>query len=320
MIASQLQLITQLGAILLGVTVALTGFSRQGEEEDKTLHYSRKRLRTAILVALAGFVVTSTVTFTPKGYDGVVLDLGAGILEQELATGVNLVVPIVQHVSNVNVQTQIYRHNNPDVWQHTADTQEIRVPVAINWRTGNASFVSENISGGPLTIIEPALLRALRTAIGSYSLEQIAPKQTEISERIFNEIAPQLALHGIIIEYVAIEDTIPKAGILTAIEEERIAERQKLTAEHQRDIAATRADEIRNAAAGEADAMITVANAERQRQEMLGMTAEEYVLFVKWNGAYPQVVAGDSGLILNIPNSAPAVAQPSTLPTVPAEE
>jgi len=311
-------------AILAGVGIALTGLSRpmtqnpENEVDEPVRRFALRRSRVLFGLAATGILVvlTALLPFTPRGYNGVVFDMNGGILEQELKPGINVVIPFRQYVTNVNVQTQVFRHSDENVWQHTMDTQEIRVPIAINYSVSDASYVYSELANGPATVIQPAVLRALRTAIGRYSLEQIAPNQNQIAELIETEIGPQLLRNGVMIEFVAIEDTIPKAGILAAIEEERIANRQILTAEHRVEIAVFAAEEKRTAAKGEADALVTVALAERQRQELLGMSSDEYVLFTRWNGAYPQVLMGEGGgLILDIPAFASSSPTTTTIPT-----
>lgn len=307
----QVSLMAFMGVV--SAVYALLGLERRPvdvEEPEPGWTYRAGYWKRVVAVAASGVALVAGLAFVPRGYAGVVFDANNGVLETELQPGLNFVVPFKQIVTNVNTQIQIYRHIgvNPltgeKVFQHTQDTQEIQVPIAVNYRVDPeyADYVYSELAGGAFTIIEPALLRALRTAIGSYSLEDIAPNQVAITTLIEDEIRPQLALHGITIEYVAIEDTIAKPGIIDAIETERIAERNKLTAIHNRDIAITNAEAAVATATGEAESISVIAKAEQDRQSRLNMTPSEYVWYTRWNGQVPSVIAGDSGgFIFDIP-------------------
>lgn len=327
-IIANLHILSMVGAVAVGGLVALTGFQRQIvetaendlEDPERVWTYRRSRIKAAgavggILVALTSFCV-----FTPKGYEGVIIDLANGVQEQELSGGqLNFVFPLKQFVTNVNTQVQVYRFNDPKVFQHTKDTQEINVFVAVNYTVTNPSYFIENVAGGVETILKPALLRSLRTKIGSYNVEQVAPNQTAISVALEREIASQSEGKGISVDFVAIEDIIPSRAFIAAIEEERIAARRELTAVHEKNIAITKADEARETAAGVADARIKIAEAERQQMLALGMSPAEFVWYTVWNGSLPTVVGSD-GLILELPelpeqsSVAPPVAPTTTVP------
>ena len=252
----------------------------------------------AVLIGAA-----ATIAVVPRGYEGVVYDLNGGIVSESLSEGLHLVPPIKQHVTNINIQVGVYVHNNEDVWQHTKDTQEIRIPIAVNWRVSDAAYVYQYVQGDPeATIVEPALLRSLRSVIGQFELEKVSENQALINELIAELMTPQLEAHGLEVVFVAIEDTIAKADILKAIEDEKIAERNKLTAEHNRDIAFIDAEGVVYAATGEADARVLNAEARQQEQRLLGMSSVEYVWYTTWSGILPQVILGtDADFIVNLP-------------------
>lgn len=307
-IVENLQVLTIALAGLAVLVSPIFGLKRvQIDDEESSVTFNKRKALRPLSVALVGLLAATVVSFTPRGYDGVVFSASEGVLEDELRDGLHFRLP-GSVVMNVNTQVQVYRHNNESVFQHTLDTQEIRVPVAVNYRAGNASYVYEELAGGPATIIEPAVLRALRTVIGQYSLEQIAANQSVINSQIEDAIRPQLESHGLIIDFVAIEDTIGKTGIMEAIEQERIAERNKITAAHNREIAAIDADAVIETARGQAESIVRVADAERQRLNDLGMTPTEFIWYVRDNLVLPQVFTGSgTDFILPIPElGAPA--------------
>lgn len=314
-IITHLQVVTMAVALLITGVFALAGFRRvtttdltapeRGLEADSTSWaYKSGHWKKVTGLGSTLLVLAATWAFVPRGYEGVVFDATEnGVLEQELSQGLHAVVPFKQIVANVDTRIQAYTHNDEKVFQHTFDTQEIRIPITVNYQISDASYVYGEIAGGPATLIQPLALRSLRTAIGQYELEAVAAHQAEINTVIELELQAQLADQGIAIQFVSILDTIPQRGIIAAIEEEKVAERKKLTAEHNRDIAFTNAEAAVFTAEGEGKAMERIALAEQARQTALGMSPSEYIWYNTWNGALPSVIADASQFILPLPDS-----------------
>jgi hypothetical protein len=268
-VATNLQGLLQAAALLTVGVGALYGFTRTPlEDGGSTVGYSLGKATRPILVGVAGLLVVSTVAFTPRGYAGVVFDMGAGVLAEERREGVSLTIPVWQHLSNVNVQIQVLRLDDPEVFQHTADTQEIRVPTAINWRVqfDQADYVYRDLNNDPLRIVVGASNRALRVEVGSLEFEAISANQNSMATSMEVVLGGLLAPHGIDIILAAIEDTVAKPGIIAAIEAEKVAARNKITAAHERDIVeiqaqgkAFEAEGIRHLGFAEADVAAALA-------------------------------------------------------------
>lgn len=301
-------------ALLMSGMYMLTGFERQKDENGETFRvYQSGRWKRNLIVAGVFILLSGTLAFVPKGYAGVIYDWDGGINQQELHEGLNFVFPIKQHVTNVNTQVTVYVHNDETVFQHTKDFHEIRVPIAVNYRiiSSEAAFVLQNIRGDiEKTIIEPAVLRSLRTEIGQVILDELAQKVAEVAENIQATIAPQALAHGIEIVYVSIEDTVVNKEFIKSVNDERISERAIITALNNVEVAINEAEEVFQRADGQARANERLADAEKYaitaRAAALSFSTDEYLLWLRlqtWNGQLPDVLlgTGESEFIVNLP-------------------
>lgn len=314
-INTQMHLLQMAAAVLVTGAFALSGLRRtvDAETEETAWAYRLGHLRKTIVLGAISVALMASLPYTPKGYDGVVISLASGIQDEEVGGGrVNFVWPLLEHVTNVNTKIQTFTHNDENVYQHTADTQEIRIPISVNYQVTDASYVLEEVQGGPVPLVQNLTLRSLRDEIGDYSLENVAPNQAEINVAIEDTLNVDLKSQGIQAVFVSIIDTIPRPGILEAIEAEKIAERQKITAEHNLDIAKTNADAAAETADGEGRAVERLAAAREREQAALGLSPSEYIWFKTWNGQLPTVIGEASEFILPIPET--------TSPTSPETE
>lgn len=295
------------GAVIVSAVYALTGFERvEAEDGENDIRYQPGRWKRNL--ALAGILIglTATVAFVPRGYVGVVYDWDGGIQQDERPEGLNFVFPFKQHVTNVDVRVKAWVFNNPEVYVHTFDFHEIRVPFAINYRIkpSEAAFVLQNVAGEPAeTILSHAALNSLRTEVGKVKLDVLAQNVAKIAEDVANTILPQAERNGLELQYVAIEDSVIDKPYVQAVQAERISEREIRTAKNNADAALEKAKEKVNLAEGEAAAIERLAQAREAEQARLGLTPTEYVWYSKWDGVLPQtLLGGNADFIVNLPN------------------
>jgi regulator of protease activity HflC (stomatin/prohibitin superfamily) len=115
-------------------------------------------------------------------------------------------------------------------------------------------------------------------------------------------IAPQAELNGLLVQYVAIEDSVIDKAYIQAVRDERISERAIRTAQNNALAAEHKADEAINLAEGQAGAINLLAQAREDERLRIGLTPTEYVWWTTWNGSLPTTLIGDTGeFIVNLP-------------------
>lgn len=301
-----LQAVLMVAAAIGGGIYALTGFTRETDDEGLTrFAYTEGRWKKNMAVTACSVALMASIAIVPKGYAGVIYDLNGGIVQAELNEGLNFVVPFKQHVTNVKTQVQAWVHNNENVFVHTADFHEIRVPFAINYRVqkDEAARMLQTVSGDPAeTILQHAALQSLRTEIGRVKLDNLASEVTDIAIAIQETITPQAEAYGLEVVYVAVEDAIVNKDFIAAVNAERISEREIITAENRVEIAENDAAARVEAAKGEALAIAEIAAAREEEQTRLGLSPTEYVWFTRWDGILPSTFMGDAAeFIVDLP-------------------
>ena len=313
MILGNLQTILIGLAVLATSIYALTGFTSEptGTNDDKRIVYKAGRWKRNLIVGFILVTLAATVAIVPRGYAGVVYDWDGGIQQEELGEGLNIVFPFKQHVTNVDVRVKVWVHNEDNVYVHTLDFHEIRVPFAVNYRIKaiDAALVLQNVSGDPAeTILRHAALLSLRTEVGKIRLDELAQSVSDIALAIQATITPQAERHGLEIVYVSIEDSVVNAQFISAVNQERISERNIITAKNQVEVAINQAKEVRERAKGDGDALTTIGEGEAGAidaiADALGFTQAEYLLWLRlteWDGVLPQTVLGETDVIVSLP-------------------
>lgn len=233
-IMTNLQTVFMAGAALLGGIYMLTGFERQPTEDGETqIRYQDGRMWRNIAVCGLLVGLAATAAFVPKGYVGVVYDWNGGIQQEERPEGLNFVFPFKQHVTNVDTRVKAWTFNDENVYVHTQDFHEIRVPFTINYRINpsEAAHVLQTVSGDPAeTILSHAALNSVRTEVGSVVLDKLAQEVSTVAQAVEATIRPQAEANGLLVQYVAIEDTVVDQAYTQAVRDERISERNIRTA------------------------------------------------------------------------------------------
>lgn len=298
-----------MGAALLSVGVAaLFGFTRTGElEGDKILLYDKRKALRPVSVALMALLVSATVAFVPRGYVGVIYDWSGGIQQEERPEGLNFMIPFKQHVTNVDTRVKAWTFNDENVYVHTEDFHEIRVPFTINYRINpdEAAHVLQSVSGDPAeTILSHAALNSVRTEVGSIVLDKLAQEVSSVAVAVEKEISPQAERNGLLVQFVAIEDTVVDGAYTQAVRDERISERNIRTAANNVKVAENEAQAVVERADGDAQAIERLAQARQDEQARLGLTPTEYVWYQNWDGVLPVTLLGTDAadLLLDVPN------------------
>jgi regulator of protease activity HflC (stomatin/prohibitin superfamily) len=293
-----------MGAVVLGSSiVAVRGFYRfDGDDGERSTGYETRHAKRAAIVFGVGMLLAATLAYVPAGFRGVVMSAGTGVQAEERDMGLAIVLPFWQRVHNVDVRTQVYEYES---FVQTKDLQEVTLPIAINYSVfpdGAAELFEEVGHDYVTTIIAPAALQASTEAAGKIIAESIAQSRAELAANIADIIRPQLARHGIGVEFVSVKDAVFDGEFLAAVKAKVIATQR---AEESARLVVVAENEARQAVAtadGEARAVEINAAAKQAEQSLLGMSATEYVWFKTWNGELPETWLGsDSEVIIQLP-------------------
>ena len=234
----------------------------------------------AIIAAFTALIVAvASVFVVPAGEVAVITTLGK-VSEAPRFPGLNLKAPFVQSVHFFNVRTQV----RPEEFSSlTKDLQVIEATATIKYavKQSEAPRVYSTISTGNegiyARIIQPSLLKSLKSVFSKYELVEIATDWNTISSIVETSVAKELEKF----DYVEVKG-LDLTGLKiaeeyrSAIEQKQIAEQRLLKAETE----------------------VKIAEQEAIKFETLNKGLNERVLYKlfldKWDGQ-TQVVPGLSG-------------------------
>ena len=245
------------------------------------------------LALLAGFVIllSQVVFIVPAGNVAVVTTLGK-VTGAPRVPGANFKAPLLQAISLFDVRTQV----RPEQFSTlTKDLQVIQATATVKYamKPNEAGRIYETIATDNQQIyprvIQPSLLKALKSVFSQYELVTIATEWNSISEIVQEKVAEELRKF----DYVNVQG-LDLTGLQIA-EEYRAAIEQKQIAEQQLLRAQTE---------------VKIAEQEAKRYQTLNSSLDNQVLYKlfldKWDGqtsvvpALPGAAGGSAqGVIVN---------------------
>ena len=233
-----------------------------------------------VALVLAGLLLLGQALFVvPAGEVAVITTLGkvSGVPRQP---GLNVKAPLVQQVWPFSIRTQVRPENFATL---TKDLQVIQATATIKYalRPDEAGRVYSTIASSDRDvyprIIQPSLLKALKSVFSQYELVTIASEWNDISSLVASTVAEELDQFDYV-KVVGLDLTGLEIGqeYRAAIEQKQIAEQQLLRAQTE----------------------VKIAEQEALRYDTLNESLDDQVLYKlfldKWDGQ-TQVVPGLPG-------------------------
>ena len=233
-----------------------------------------------VALVLAGLLLLGQALFVvPAGEVAVITTLGkvSGVPRQP---GLNVKAPLVQQVWPFSIRTQVRPENFATL---TKDLQVIQATATIKYalRPDEAGRVYSTIASSDRDvyprIIQPSLLKALKSVFSQYELVTIASEWNDISALVASTVAEELDQFDYV-KVVGLDLTGLEIGqeYRAAIEQKQIAEQQLLRAQTE----------------------VKIAEQEALRYDTLNKSLDDQVLYKlfldKWDGQ-TQVVPGLPG-------------------------
>jgi len=216
-----------------------------------------------------------------------------------LEEGLHLRIPIMQQVTEINVQIQ---KGEGDGDAASRDLQQVHAKIALNYHLIPSRVAETYQAIGDLNsvgdrIIIPAVQEATKATTAKYTAEELISKRPEVRDQISQFMRDRLLRHGIQIDEFSIVNFRFSESFNQAIEAKTTAEQLKLKAE--RDLERIRVEAEQKIASAKAEAE----SLRLQKQEItpdllkLREIENQRVALEKWDGRLPQVTGGSVPLI-----------------------
>lgn len=233
-----------------------------------------------VLAILLLIVVFGSFTTVNSGYVGVVTTLGK--VTGEMQPGFHLKEPILQQVTQMNVQVQ---KDQTDETAATNDLQDVTSTVALNYHLDHAQVdnVFVNLSADYADrIIAPTISEAVKSVTSNYTASELVTKRADVSTQVENQLLAKLQPHGIIVDNFSIVNFAFSPQFSAAIESKQAAQQSAEQAQFTLQEAQLKAQ------------------ANQVQQAALTPEILEQQAIAKWNGVMPTTTATGS-TVFNIP-------------------
>jgi regulator of protease activity HflC (stomatin/prohibitin superfamily) len=145
--------------------------------------------------------------------------------------------------------------------------------------------------------VKQAIRQALQEVIGNEEIAAvIGPKKAEAVNQTQQLLSQRLSQYGIVVKQFTINELRAPQAVIDAINQKNVMQQQALTAQNelQKNQFQAQGDSIK--AAGQAKAILAVAEAQSKANELLSRSVTtnlvQYEMAKKWDGKMPQVSSG----------------------------
>lgn len=255
----------------------------------------------SLLIAVAAVVVGAFGAFftVGPGEAGVVFDRGEGVQNHTYGEGLHLKVPYWQdaHVFTTRVQKRQRKTSAA-----SNDLQEVTTRITLNYHLSRDEVHDIYRKVGPdykSRIIDPAIEEVLKAVTAKYDATALIQNRSSAKKEIDQKLEKRLERNHITVDEVSIEDFQFTEQFDKAIENKEIARQEALEEENRLEAVKMRAEQRREEAKGEADAIATI-------QEQLAESPEyvQWYMVDRWNGQTQTIVPlvqGGSGTLAEVP-------------------
>ena len=310
------------------------------------INRSASRIFLVIVLAVVAIgLISSTIIFVPPDETGVVVSriTSGGYRPEPLQSGLHFVVPLLENVEKYSKAKQTYtmsaapsegqRSGDDSIRARTKDGQEVFIDASVIYSINPANVVNLHITWQKRygeELVRPLVRGIIRDAASQYGIEEIvSSKRGELESIVNEELTTKMAENDLIMVDFVLRDIHFSTDYATAVEQKQIAEQQALQAEfvvqskkqeaeQARQIAQGQADAVVIASKGDAEARLINAEAEAKANELIAASLRdnpELLTYQYITRLAPSIntilVPSDNPYILPIPGSTTPVPAPT---------
>jgi regulator of protease activity HflC (stomatin/prohibitin superfamily) len=302
----------------------------------------------ALLLAIIMTTVSSGLVFIQPEYRGVVISAVApgGYREQALEPGLHWIIPFFENVITYPIFKQTYTMSiapaegqvsgDDSIFARTADGQEVLVDASVIYNIEPSQIVQVHIDWQNRysnDLVRPLARGVVRDVVSQFGVEEVySTQRTGMTGQIEDELRLRLADNGLQLVDFILRNITFSDEYAASVEQKQIAEQQakqaffvveqrKQEAEQARQVAQGQADAVIIRASGQAEARVIEAEAEQEALRLIADALQDnpdlltYQYILKLSpGIQVMLVPSENPLLLPLP-TLEAQASTSALPT-----
>lgn len=262
--------------------------------------------KTGIIIAVVAVVILLLIVLfnsffiVNEGYIGVKYRFGK-IVDDNLSAGLNMCIPFVEEIEQVDTREQVYAVTTDAYTSDTQTVNELQLKLNYCYDSAQLSNIIRNIgiSNVESKLLVPNVSKITKDAIGKVQAEALVQSRAAVTDEIQKSLNNILQPYGIIVTAFAIENLSFDGAFEESIQAKVIAAQDALKMENKTKEKEEEAKQVVIAAQAAADSKLIEAQAEAQAiqliQQQLASSPNyiEYYKLQQWNGILPTVVGND---------------------------
>lgn len=285
------------------------------ENNAKTVKVNGKKTAIIVLIVIIAVIVLialfNSITIVNEGFIGVKYTFGK-ITQDNLSPGLNMCIPFVEEIKQVDTREQVYSVTEDAYTSDTQNVEELRLKLNYYYDTSKLSDIIRTIG---IDNVEAKLLvqnvaKIAKNEIGKIKAEDLVQSRADVQQKIQDSLSAALEPDGIIVAAFAIENLSFDEAFEESIQAKVIAEQDALKMENKTKEKEEEARQRVIAAQAEADSTKLAADAQayaiKAVQEQLANSPNyiDYLKINNWNGELPQIIGDGVNPFVNLDNSA----------------
>lgn len=261
----------------------VTRKDRWGEESTETEAYLRVGRIVGLAVAAVALLVALFTCFAVVDTGKVAVVTRFGNVVGMEGQGFHVKAPIDQYNIIDVTQQQVTETYSTASKDNQSVNQEITAQIVVNPENVEdlyVKFLGNHMDG----IVKPVLSDGFKSANAKYSLEETIEKRDQLSADMLKAVQDRLAPYGIRVVSVEIKNVELPQEYKDAVERQKVAERDQVTAGVKNETAKTEADTNKILA------------------ESLDSRNFQKMFIEKWDGTLPLYMGGDGSLDMLLPS------------------
>lgn len=279
----------------------MSNFTFTSPKGPKPIDLEKKISIKVIIAFIIGILIVitlfSSVTIVSEGFIGVKYRFNK-IQNANLQAGLNLHIPFVEKIVQVDIREQVYQSETDAYTKDTQSVEDLHVKLNYFYDRAQLSEIIRNVGIDNVEnkLVVPQVQSIVKNEIGQFRAEEFVQNRVIVQQNIEDRLRERLERNGIIVAAFAIENIKFEDGFEEAVRAKVVAEQDALKMQNKTKEKEEYAKQVVIEARANADSEKIRAEAEAYAIDLIQEKLKDSPQYIelekinKWNGELPQAI------------------------------